>query len=79
LPGYADGFGSAPFFNEFAVRVPGGSAAAVCRKLEQQGLIAGFDLARADSRFADRLLIAVTEQHRREDLDRLVMALAEFS
>src|SRR6478736_1994861 len=79
LPGYADGFGSAPFFNEFAVRVPGGSAAAVCRKLEQQGMIAGFDLGRVDPRFADRLLIAVTEQHRREDLDRLVMALAELS
>jgi glycine dehydrogenase subunit 1 len=79
LPGYGDGFGQAPFFNEFAVRVPGGSAAAVCRKLEQQGLIAGFDLGRVDSRFADRLLIAVTEQHRREDLDRLVTALAEFS
>jgi glycine dehydrogenase subunit 1 len=79
LPGFGDGFGQAPFFNEFALRVRGGSAAAVCRKLEQQGLIAGFDLGRVDSRFADRLLIAVTEQHRREDLDRLVTALADFS
>ena len=79
LARFLRGFGTAPFFNEFAVRVPGGSAARVCRKLEQQGLIAGFDLGRADATLADRLLIAVTEQHRREDLDRLVGALAEFS
>ena len=78
LPGYAEGFAAAPFFNEFAVKVPGGNAASVCRKLEQQGVIAGFDLGRVDESLADRLLIAVTEQHRREDLDRLLNALAEF-
>ena len=79
LPGYARGFAEAPFFNEFAVRVRGGNAAAVCRKLEQHGLIAGFDLGRAEPKLSDRLLIAVTEQHRREDLDRLVTALADFT
>ena len=79
LPGYQAGFAAAPFFNEFAVRVRGGSAAAVCRKLEQHGLIAGFDLGRADPKLSDRLLIAVTEQHRREDLDRLLAALADFA
>lgn len=79
LPGYARGFADAPFFNEFTVRVRGGSAAAVCRKLEQHGLIAGFDLGRVDAKLSDRLLIAVTEQHRREDLDRLVTALADFT
>ena len=79
LPGYAAGFARAPFFNEFAVRVRGGSAAAVCRTLEQHGVIAGFDLGRVEPKFADRLLIAVTEQHRREDLDRLLAALADFS
>ena len=79
LPGYHSGFAAAPFFNEFAVRVRGGSAAAVCRKLEQHGLIAGFDLGRVDGKLSDRLLIAVTEQHRREDLDRLLAALADFA
>ncbi len=79
LPGYGRGFAPAPFFNEFAIRVRGGSAAAVCRKLEQHGLIAGFDLGRADSKLSDRLLIAVTEQHRREDLDRLLAAFADFA
>jgi glycine dehydrogenase subunit 1 len=79
LPGYARGFAPAPFFNEFTVRVRGGSAAAVCRKLEQHGLIAGFDLGRVDPKLSDRLLVAVTEQHRREDLDRLLAALADFA
>ncbi len=79
LPGYARGFEAAPFFNEFAVRVRSGNAANVCRKLEQHGMIAGFDLGRVDEKLADRLLIAVTEQHRREDLDRLVLALSQVA
>ncbi len=76
LPGYAAGFAPAPFFNEFAVQVRGGDASQVCRKLEAQGIIAGFDLGREAAAHKDRLLIAVTEKHRREDLDRLVRALA---
>jgi glycine dehydrogenase subunit 1 len=75
LPGYAPGFAEAPFFNEFTVRVRGGSAAGVLRQLEASGIVGGFDLGRADSAWSDRLLIAVTEQHSRADLDRLVTAL----
>ena len=76
LPGYAAAFAAAPFFNEFAVQVRGGDAQKVCQKLEGQGIIAGYDLGRAERALKDRLLIAVTEKHRREDLDRLVRALA---
>ncbi len=75
LEGYEPGFDDAPFFNEFTVRVRGGKAADVCRKLEADGIIAGLDLGRVDAKLGDRLLIAVTEQHRRADLDRLVDAL----
>jgi glycine dehydrogenase subunit 1 len=75
LPGYAPGFEPAPFFNEFSVRVRGGNAAAVCRKLEGEGIVAGFDLGRVEASLSDRLLVAVTELHRREDLDALVDAL----
>jgi glycine dehydrogenase subunit 1 len=57
------------------VRVRGGRADSVLAKLEAEGIIGGFDLGRADPAWQDRLLIAVTEQHRREDLDRLVDAL----
>lgn len=75
LPGYSRAFDKAPYFNEFAVRVRGGSAARLCERLESMGIIAGYDLGRVDARFADTLLIAVTENHRRPDLDRLVSAL----
>jgi glycine dehydrogenase subunit 1 len=78
LPGFSPGFAEAPFFNEFAIRVRGGSAAEVCRKLERDSILAGFDLGRVSAAWADRLLIAVTEKHRREDLDRLVDALSKF-
>ncbi|MCA9592796.1 MAG: aminomethyl-transferring glycine dehydrogenase subunit GcvPA [Myxococcales bacterium] len=75
LGGYSRGFDSAPYFNELSVRVRGGSAAAVCQKLEADGIIAGLDLGRVSDAWKDLLLVAVTEQHRREDLDRLVAAL----
>jgi glycine dehydrogenase subunit 1 len=76
LPGFASGFDEAPFFNEFTVKVPGGSAAKVVEKLEADGIIAGFDLGRSDAAHADKLLIAVTELQTKADLDRLVEALA---
>jgi glycine dehydrogenase subunit 1 len=79
LPGYAPGFAAAPHFNEICVRVRGGSAARVCSALEAERIVAGFDLGRVDARLSDRLLLAVTEKHRREDLDRLVDALAGFA
>jgi hypothetical protein len=47
----------------------------VCEKLEEHSIIAGYDLGREDRAFKDRLLIAVTEKHRREDLDSLVRGL----
>jgi glycine dehydrogenase subunit 1 len=75
LSGYSLAYGDTPLFNEFTLRVRGGSAARVCERLEAEGIIAGFDLGRADPALADRLLVAVTEKHRREDLDRFVGAL----
>jgi glycine dehydrogenase subunit 1 len=75
LAGYAPAFADAPYFNEFAVQVRGREARRVCEKLEQSGIIAGYDLGREDRAHKDKLLIAVTEKHRREDLDRLVRAL----
>ena len=78
LPGYARGFVEAPYFNEFAVKVRGGNAANVVERLEAEHIVAGYDLGRADPAYADRLLIAVTENHRKSDLDRLVSALASI-
>ncbi len=76
LPGFEPGFADAPFFNEVTLRVPGGSAAQVVSKLEKDGIIAGYDLGRADPALSDRLLVAVTELHTKAELDRLVDALA---
>jgi glycine dehydrogenase subunit 1 len=75
LSGYSPAFRDAPFFNEFAVRARGGSAARVCAELEKKNIIAGFDLGRLDAAQRDRLLIAVTETHSRADLDGFVSAL----
>jgi glycine dehydrogenase subunit 1 len=76
LPGYAPGFADAPRFNEFTIKVRGGSARAVCEKAEAAGIVAGLDLGRIDAKLADRLLVAVTEKHRKQDLDRLIDVLA---
>jgi glycine dehydrogenase subunit 1 len=76
LDGFSAAFQAAPYFNEFAVRVRGGDAAKVCLALEAKGIVAGYDLGRRDPALKDALLIAVTEKHRREDLDRLVQALS---
>jgi glycine dehydrogenase subunit 1 len=75
LSGYSLGYAEAPLFNEFTLRVRGGNAARICEKLESEDIIAGFDLGRSDPALADRLLVAVTEKHRKEDLDRFAAAL----
>ncbi len=74
LPGVSAGFADAPFFNEFSLRFEGKRAGDVLQKLEQVGIIGGYDLGRADASLADRVLIAVTEKHARADLDRLIAA-----
>jgi glycine dehydrogenase subunit 1 len=78
LPGYGLGFERAPHFNELCIRVRGNDASRVCAALEADNIVAGLDLGRIDPKLSDRLLIAVTEKHRREDLDRLVDALGRF-
>jgi len=77
--GALDGFAlryDAPSFNEFAVRVPGGDAEALTADLAKDGILPGVALGRFDPRWKDTLLVSVTELHRREDIDRLVAALA---
>jgi glycine dehydrogenase subunit 1 len=77
LPGYSLPY-KAPTFNEFVVRVRGGSAQKLCTALAEKGIIAGYDLGRVNSDGAGDLLVAVTERHTRQDLDRLVDALSAF-
>lgn len=64
---------SGPFFNEFAVR--GGDAAAALRRAQKAGILAGVPLGRWYPELDDALLIAVTEMHGAEEIERLAEVL----
>lgn len=70
-------FPEAPFFREFAVRT-GRPGQDVVREGLKKGLLAGVYLSRMPGLgVEDGLLLAFTEKHRREDIDRLVAFLSE--
>ncbi len=68
---------SAPTFNEFVVRCNKGKASAVLAAIADKGVLGGIDLARFDHNRERDLLIAVTERHKKADLDSFVSLLAE--
>jgi glycine dehydrogenase subunit 1 len=76
LPKFKLAYPAAPTFNEFVVESKSAPAADVLAKLAAQGILGGIDLGRFDAARQNQLLIAVTERHGREDLDRLIAALA---
>jgi glycine dehydrogenase subunit 1 len=67
---------AAPVFNEFVVRSRWLDAKEVVARLSEQGILPGVDLGRFRDAWRKDLLVAVTELHTREDLDRLLHALA---
>jgi glycine dehydrogenase subunit 1 len=74
-----EGFGlkfSAPFFNEFVVRVPR-PAIEMTRRMLERKIIPGLALEPYYPEMRDSLLICVTETASREAIDLLVSALAE--
>jgi len=68
-----------PFFKEFVVRLPGAVGEFNAHLRAEDGIIGGYDLGRDDPRFADRMLIAVTEVNTRASIDRLVHALRDIA
>ncbi len=64
---------SAPFFNEFVLRVP--NAQAVWRRLKAEGVVAGLPLAGWYPELSDCVLVCVTETHPRADIERLAHRL----
>ena len=68
---------AAPIFNELVVRSRGADAREIVARLSNEGIIAGVDLGRFRDEWRNDLLVAVTELHTREDLDRLLAALAQ--
>ncbi len=81
IPGVTAAFAGAPEFNEFALQLaaPLGKAKDVLAKLESQGILAGIDLGRFAPEHDDKILLAVTETHSREELDELVAAFQSLS
>jgi glycine dehydrogenase subunit 1 len=67
---------AAPIFNELVVRSRGPRASEIVSRLLEQGMIAGIDLGRFRDDWRQDLLIATTELHTRDDLDRLLQGLA---
>ncbi|SEA13330.1 glycine dehydrogenase (decarboxylating) alpha subunit [Desulfuromusa kysingii] len=74
LKGFAIPFAGTSF-NEFVVTCPE-PVARLKKRLEQQGILAGISVGRDYSDLKNGLLICVTEQNSREQIDRLVLALA---
>ena len=68
----------APFFNEFRVHCPK-PVAEVNAALLQKGILGGYDLQRDYPHAQNQMLICVTEMNTREQIDRLVAALAEIN
>jgi len=67
----------APFFKEFVVRDNGGQIAKLLRDASQSGYYAGISLGQWYPELADCLLICVTEQRTKREIDSLARCLVE--
>jgi glycine dehydrogenase subunit 1 len=76
VPGCSLAWPAAPFFKEFALRVPG-DADAVIAGLAERGYLAGPSLKVVDPGLADCLLVATTERRSPEEIEGFCKALAE--
>jgi glycine cleavage system P protein (glycine dehydrogenase) subunit 1 len=65
-----------PFFKEFVLRLPKAPATVVA-KLAKRRILPGVPLKTYDKTLTDSLLVAVTEQRTREEIDAYAAALAE--
>jgi glycine dehydrogenase subunit 1 len=60
---------------EFAVRLPGADVEAVIDACAAEGVNPGYALGRDFGEFPDGLLVAITEQRTKADIDRLAAVL----
>jgi glycine dehydrogenase subunit 1 len=75
LPGYSL-WSPTMFFNEFVIRCPA-PVSEINDILLDQDILGGYDLSQDYPDLSNHMLIAVTEMNTREQIDRLVEALAE--
>ena len=66
-----------PVVREFAVRIPGVDVPSVVSRCQDAGVNPGFALGRAYDEFSDGLLVAITEQRSKADIDTLAAVLEE--
>jgi glycine cleavage system P protein (glycine dehydrogenase) subunit 1 len=69
---------TAPYFNEFVLKVPGGSSA-LLESLQKEGIVGGLELERFYPELNNHLLIAVTEVVNKDALDRMAAVCQQFS
>jgi len=74
VPGVSPRFG-APFFKEFALRLPK-SPDRVLRALRKRRILGGVPLGQFDRQLRDAVLVAVTERRTRAEIDAYAEALA---
>ncbi len=75
VPGVRLKSGVAPTFNEFTLELPA-DAAEVAARLAEEGIAAGFPLARYYPGMENCLLVAVTEKRTQAEIDRFTETLA---
>jgi glycine dehydrogenase subunit 1 len=67
----------APFFNEFRIKCPR-PVAAIHAALLEDGILGGYDLQQDYPQQVNEMLVCVTEMNTRDQIDRLVGALASI-
>jgi glycine dehydrogenase subunit 1 len=77
LPGFSLPY-SAPFFKEFVVKTPK-PAEEINEALFERGIIGGFPLTSALPELGNSMLVCVTEQRTKEEINAFVDALVEVS
>ncbi|MBI3939726.1 MAG: aminomethyl-transferring glycine dehydrogenase subunit GcvPA [Acidobacteria bacterium] len=63
------------FFNEFVVTA-GAPVARINARLAAEGIVGGYDLSRDYPEMANQMLVCVTEQNTRQEIDRFVQILS---
>lgn len=66
-----------PSFNEFIVKLKA-PVKEINKYLLQKGIIGGYDLGRDDPQLANHMLVAVTEQRTKEEIDTFVKELGDY-
>jgi len=78
LPGVELAHGQAPYFREFVLRLPAAADGFLRAALERK-ILAGIPMSRFDRQRPNDLLVAVTEKRTKEEMDRYVDALREWT